>query len=339
MVDAAGTVRVPAFDVPYSSLASEGAKRNFIDVTTPGVRNPVPRGVTDIDGVRKALDDLRMRPTVERLRAIFPVTITPLVIAGVQTDSVEPANGVSPRNKTRVLINLHGGGFSVGARYGGQQESIPIASMGAIKVITVDYRMGPEHRFPAASEDVAAVYKALLTQHRPEEIGIYGCSAGGILTAQAVAWLHKQGLPRPGAIGIFGAGALVGDGGDSSFVSAFLNARGPAVAGHAEIKRQLAYFSDANLDDPLVSPAHALSILAAFPPTLVISGTRDDLLSPALYTHAQLVKAGVDADLHVWEAATHCSFAQPLGDPDFPETRDAWNVIVRFFDRHLGRAE
>jgi monoterpene epsilon-lactone hydrolase len=339
-VDAEGTVRLPAFDVPYSSLASDGARRNFIDVTAPGARNPVPPGVSDIDEVRTALDEQRMRPAVERLRSIFPVTITPNVIAGIHTDIVEPAGGVSQKNRTRVLINLHGGGFSVGARYGGQQESIPVASLGAFKVVTVDYRMGPEHTFPAASEDVAAVYKALLIQHRPDEIGIYGCSAGGMLAAQAVAWLHRQGLPRPGAVGIFGAGALVGKGGDSSFVSAFLNARGPAVVGGDEaIKRGPAYFRDADFADPLVSPAYAPAVLEAFPPTLVISGTRDDLLSDAVYTHAQLVKAGVDADLHVWEGATHCSFAQPLGNPDFPENREAWKVIVTFFDRHLGRAQ
>jgi hypothetical protein len=60
-------------------------------------------------------------------------------------------------------------------------------------------------------------------------------------------------------------------------------------------------FCGADFADPLVSPAYAPAVLAAFPPTLVISGTRDDLLSPAVYTHTQLVKAGVEADLHVWE--------------------------------------
>jgi hypothetical protein len=70
---ASGVVRLPAYDVPYSALASEGARRNFIDVTAPGARNPVPAGVTGIDNVRKALDDGRMRPMVERLRSIFPV--------------------------------------------------------------------------------------------------------------------------------------------------------------------------------------------------------------------------------------------------------------------------
>lgn len=336
VVDGEGVIRLPSVDVPYTSLASEGAKRNFIDVTAPGARNPAPAGVTGIENLRKALDEGRMKPMVEKLRAIFPVTIAERRIGGVLTDVVEPAGGVSAKNRNRVLINLHGGGFSAAARYGGQQESIPIASLGGYQVVTVDYRMGPEHTFPAASEDVAAVYKALLEHHRPEEIGIYGCSAGGILAAEAVAWFQTHGLPRPGAVGIFGAGALIGKSGDSGYVSAFLNARGPAmVGGDTAVKQQIGYFTGADLADPLVSPAYALDVLKAFPPTLVISGTRDDMLSPAVYTHAQLVKAGVDADLHVWEGATHCSFAQPLGNADFPENRDTWKVITSFFDRHL----
>jgi hypothetical protein len=116
-VNPQGVVRLPAFDVPYSGLASEGARRNFIDVTAPGARNPVPPGTTGIDAMREALDDGRMRPMVERLRSIFPVTITPKRIAGIQTDVVEPTGGVSQKNRTRVLINLHGGGFAAAARY------------------------------------------------------------------------------------------------------------------------------------------------------------------------------------------------------------------------------
>jgi hypothetical protein len=67
-------------------------------------------------------------------------------------------------------------------------ESVPIASVGRFKVITVDYRQAPEATFPVASEDVAAVYKDLLKTYKPENIGVYRCSAGGALTAQAGAW-------------------------------------------------------------------------------------------------------------------------------------------------------
>jgi acetyl esterase/lipase len=92
-----------------------------------------------------------------------------------------------------------------------------------------------------------------------------------------------------------------------------------------------------DLKDPLISPAFHQSVLAAFPPSLLISGTRDANLSDTVYTHAQLVKAGADSDLHIWEGAHHCSFAGALVDTDVPETHEALDVILKFFDKHLGQ--
>ena len=98
----------------------------------------------------------------EHQRARYPVTITTQNIGGVFTEIFLPTQGVSSQNSQRVLINLHGGGFRNGSRTLSHLESIPIASVGPIKVITVDYRMMPEHAFPAASQDVDSVYKSSL---------------------------------------------------------------------------------------------------------------------------------------------------------------------------------
>ena len=336
-VDPDGTIRVPSFTVPVSPLASAKADRNFLDFIHgfQALANGPPSG--NIQEARRRLDDLLMRPGVEQLRRVFPVKITPEKIGGVQTDVIEPLVGISPGNANRVLINLHGGGFQVGAGLGGQMESIPIASLGSIKVISVNYREGPENRFPAASEDVAAVYRSLLRNYPSQNIGIYGCSAGGMLTAESVAWFQANGLPRPGAIGIFGAGALIPIMGDSNYIGSVLT--GAASPTPTDAKTLMPYFdvADLNIRDALVSPAYHASVLAQFPPTLLLSGTRDAALSPAVYTQAQLVRAGVEADLHVWEGAPHCIFAQPIVDPSVPETREAWDVIVKFFDKQLGR--
>jgi len=333
-VETDGTVHATSVTVPYSSLASRESRRNYLDImhSASDLRN---LSDADIATVRKELDYRLMRPGVERLRAAFAVDITPRMINGVQTDLVQPAGGVAERNKRRVLISLHGGGFAVGAGLGGQMGSIPIASLGAIKVISVDYREGPEHRFPAASEDVAAVYRELLKRYKPESIGIYGCSAGGVLAAESVAWFQAHGLPIPGAIGMFGDGALFPLAGDSGYFGSLLSGMPPRT----ENAKNWPYFDVPGLDvkDPLVSPAYSLSVLARFPPSLLISGTRDSELSTVVYTHAQLIKAKVAADLHVWEGAFHCSFAQPVVDPKVPETREAWDVIVKFFDSKLAK--
>lgn len=337
VVDDDGAVHLPALTIPYSSLSSDAAQKNFQDLAHLSLipKSEAPR--PDINTLRKRLDDQVMRPGVEKLRRVFMVRIKPETIGGIQTDVIEPAAGVARKNRQRVLINLHGGGFMLAAGLGGQMESIPIASIGAIRVISIDYRQGPEYKFPAASEDVATVYRELLKRRYPaKNIGIYGCSAGGMLAAQATAWFQSHGLPKPGAIGMFGAGALVPMKGDSNFIGSVLHGQ-PVPTEDA--KQLLPYFDLPDLDvkGPLVSPAYSPSTLARFPPSLVISGTRDIGLSPAVYTHARLIQNGIDAHLHVWEGVGHCSFAQPIADPEVPETREAWSVIVNFFDKYLGR--
>jgi len=92
------------------------------------------------------------------------------------------------------------------------------------------------------------------------------------------------------------------------------------------------YFSGTDPKEPLVSPINSLEVLAKFPPTLIITGTRDFELSSALYTDEQLVKLGVETELHVWEGLFHGFFY----NADIPESKDAFNVMIRFFDRHLG---
>ena len=144
-------------------------------------------------------------------------------IAGIYTDIVTPKDGVATKNRNRVLLNVHGGGFISGARTAALVESIPIASVEKIKVITIDYRMGPEYKFPAASEDVAAVYKEVLKEYSPQHIGLYGCSAGGMLAAMSIAWFQKNHLPNPSAIGVLCASIGELTGGDASFITGPLN--------------------------------------------------------------------------------------------------------------------
>lgn len=175
------------------------------------------------------------------------------------------------------------------------------------------------------------VYRALLRAHRPQDIGIYGCSAGGYLTAQAVARLISKQLPLPGAIGTF-CGSLAAPDGDSIYTSAALE--GQKVPAGPPRLSDYPYFRGADLSDPLVFPANSQAILARFPPTLLISGSRDFALSSVLHSHALLDAAGVDAELHVWDGMWHAFFV----DPELPESRQAYAVIWRFFDRHLGQA-
>jgi acetyl esterase/lipase len=160
-----------------------------------------------------------------------------------------------------------------------------------IQVITVDYREAPANKFPAASEDVASVYREVLKTHKPADVGIYRCSAGGILTAMSLAWFQTHDLPTPGAAGIYcaSAGAF---GGDASFTAYPLGEAKLPPAGSPS-RSPLAYLSETDPKDPLVAPINSKEVVARFPPTLIITATRDFAMSSAIYTDVVLTEAGV----------------------------------------------
>jgi epsilon-lactone hydrolase len=331
VVDNDGTVHVPAEAVPLSSFLSPEAKA-YVTQHLKDMQNP--QALVQENGVPRF-----MKGYLERQKVLFPADREDASIAGVHAYVYTPKPGVSAANRDRVLVDLHGGGFSGCWPGCAELESIPIAALGKIRVISLDYREGPKYKFPAASEDVAAVYKELLKDHAPQNIGIYGCSAGGMLVAMSVAWLEKHNLPLPGGVGIFCAGAGspagAGFGGDASYTANPLGEARPAPRPNTNPSPNaglLGYLTGADPKDPLVAPINSPEILAKFPPTLIITATRGFEMSGALYTHTQLVKLGVDAELHVWDGLFHGFFY----NPDVPESRDCYDVMVRFFDRHLG---
>lgn len=328
-IEGDGTVHVPAFDLPFSSFASAEMREAF--VADEKILGELYAKIMQGKLAQAAFDEMYYPPLIAAQQARYPVDIAVKNIAGIYTEVFTPRAGVSGNNKQRVLINLHGGGFMSGARTGGQVESIPIAAVGKVKVVSVDYRQSPQYRFPAASEDVAAVYRELLKEYEPRNIGIYGCSAGGYLAAQALALIGKNGLPMPGAVGIFGAGAGYGLG-QSSYTGAIFRGNPPAPGKPITIG-DLPYMQGTAVDDPLANPLKSPAVLRTFPATLIVNGVQDGNWSESIATHNELVKLGVDARLHLWEGAGHCF----LYNPKIPESRDAYDIIVKFFDEQLGR--
>ncbi len=320
-VNSDGTVEIPAESVPLSTFLSSEAKAY---VTEHLHQMQDPEQVKQDGGVPRF-----MRSMLARDREIFAVDKQDGKIGGVHTYTYTPQSGIQEKNKRRVLINLHGGGFSGCWPACAELESIPIASLMKIKVVTVDYREGPENKFPSASEDVASVYRELLKNYKPESIGIYGCSAGGMLTAMSVAWFQTHGLPSPGAVGIYCASAG-SFGGDATYI-AFPFGEGRMPMSRPPGTAQLGYFSNVDPKDPMVAPINSPEILAKFPPTLLITGTRDFAMSGTLFTDTQLVKQGVKAELHVWDGLFHGFFY----NADVPESKDAFKVMINFFERNL----
>ncbi len=322
----AQTVTVPEMRVPPSNLLSAEALR--VIVRQQAIRPP--DFGTDIAAARAywgRYNDDRLA----EMRRHFRTNEHRATIGGVPVAVVLPAAGTAPRNAARVLINVHGGAFQWGSGSGALVEAIPIAATMGIEVVTVDYRLAPEHHFPAASQDVAAVYAALLKRFRPENIGIYGCSAGGVITAQAVALLQQQRLPRPGAIGTFcGTGAAYA--GDSAYLSDPLSSGAPIRAGTLPSTLPTAYMAGVPPTDPRAYPLGSDRVMAAFPPVLQLAGSRDFAASILTAQHRRLSALGVPSELQLFDGLGHAFFVWP----DMPESGEAYRLISAFFDRHLG---
>lgn len=291
----------------------------------PLIPKGTPPATSDMMVLRQFWDAYNGR-LAGRMKQVYPVKIRRDTIGGIPVEIVTPAGGVKPQHRGRVLVNLHGGGFMWGAGAGGEVEAIPIAAVGGFEVVTVDYRMAPEAHFPAASEDVAAVYRALLKRYQAKSIGIYGCSAGGILTAQSVAYIIQKQLPVPGAIGTF-CGSAAEIGGDTVKLA-------PTTTGESfaeDFEMNLPYFKDARRDDPTLFAVKSPELLKRFPPTLLIAGSRDFTLSSLFQTQRELTRVGVVAELHAWDGLAHAFFM----DPDLPESKETYKVVSDFFTRYL----
>ena len=243
-------------------------------------------------------------------------------------DATSSSRSISRQpSRDRVLINVHGGGFNSDS--GSLVEGVPIAYLTATTVVSVYYRLAPEYPFPAAVDDTVAVYRELMKTHKPAKIGLYGTSAGAILTAEVAVRLRRDGLPFPGVLGIFSGTGDMSRAGDSQ---ALYTVRGFVGLSHPPSKTPHAsdYIGSTDPTDPVLSPIFA--DLKGFPPTLLVTSTRDLLLSGTTDLHRALLRSGVDAELVVFDALPHGFWY----DYHLPETKEALDIMARFFDKKLG---
>ena len=274
---------------------------------------------------RKHTDEWRARDSAEAKR-LYPVNVEETTTAGVRTDIITP---LGDANKNLVLINLHGGGFNSDS--GSLIEGTPIANLARIKVVTVYYRLAPENPFPAAVDDVVAVYKDLLKTYHPRNIGIFGTSAGAILTGEVAVKIKQLGLPLPGALGLFSTLADFSQPSDSQQIFALSGFSGNVSPQNSDHPHDEFYVGKTNPNDPVLSPLFA--DLHGFPPCLLVTSTRDLLLSNTSLFHRALLRAGVNAQLVVFEALPH-AFWYTF---QLPETKEVLQIMADFFEQKLGK--
>lgn len=306
--------------VPMPSTISPEAQKwlESLEHTIPGPETLAER--------RQRTDVWRAQDSAEA-RKLYPVKVDETTTAGVRTDVITPLE-MPESNRTRLLINLHGGGFNSDS--GSLIEGVPIASLAKIKIVSVYYRLAPENPFPAAVDDVVAVYKELLKTYQPHCIGIFGTSAGAILTAEVAVKLKQLSLPLPGALGIFSGLAdfsRVGDSRQLFTLNGFPGQMQPLDEKHLDNQ----YVGKTDRKDPVLSPLYAN--LHGLPPSLLVTSTRDLLLSDTTILHRALLSAGNDSQLVVFEALPHAFWYHF----QLPETREALEIMARFFDEKVGR--
>ena len=295
---------------------------------SPLAKEFLARRIQDIPGAGSALNYWGDQERAAKLaQTMYPVQLGRAVIAGVPVKTVTPLT-MPAQNRSRVLIDLHGGGF-VGDG-GSWQESIPIGYLTQTKVIAVLYRLAPKNPFPAAVDDVVAVYKQLLKIYKPQDVAMYGTSAGAMLTPEVCVRLRQLGLPLPGALGIFaGQGdfstAATADS-RSLFTQDGLGGHLNTPATDGALKE---YMGSANPKNPELSPIFA--DLHHYPPTLFVTSGRDMMLSGTIILHQAFLRSGDDARLVVFEALPHGFWL----DPYLPESKQADRMMASFFEKKL----
>ena len=225
-----------------------------------------------------------------------------------------------------AYIDLHGGALVFG---GGENCRIAAgkqADLHNVMCYGIDYRMPPDHPYPAALDDCVATYRHVLKHHAAEHIVIGGRSAGGNLAAAMVLRARDEGLPMPAALVLLSPEVDLTESGDSFQVNRGVDVVLPMPL----MSTNLLYANGADLSHPYLSPL--FGDLTGFPPTFLQSGTRDLFLSNTVRMHRALRQAQVPALLHVFEAMPHGGF---MGAPEDAELAAEVAAFVR---EHLRRS-
>ncbi|MGY2850334.1 MULTISPECIES: alpha/beta hydrolase [Bradyrhizobium] len=265
---------------------------------------------------------------IPALKAKLGVKVEETRLAGVHCYIVTP-NKIALENRRRLLIHVHGGGYVFGPGEAALPEAIMMAGFGGFKVLSVDYRMPPDFPYPAAMDDAMAVWKEVLKSHEHRRLAIFGTSTGGAMTLAMVLRAKDEKLPLPAAIAPGTPWSDIDKIGDSYASNEWVDNVLVTWDGWLGRAAKL-YANGTSLKNPYISPIYG--DFKGFPPTILTSGTRDLFLSNTVRTHRKLRRAGVIADLNVYEGQSH---AQYQFNVDAPETKETFTDIARFFDRYL----
>ena len=231
-------------------------------------------------------------------------------LGGVPVVNVQ-ITGLDP---TTVILYFHGGAYVLGSAADSVGLAADVARRAETRAISVDYRLAPEHRFPAAVDDAVAAYRALLDEGVPSSrIAFVGESAGGGLVAATLVALKDAALPQPASAAVFSPWADLTLSGASMTGKA---AHDPALTPAGMRTRARDYLGDRDPAAALASPVFA--DLTGLPPLLIQAGSHEILLDDAVRLAARAAEHDVPVELQVWPEVPHVfqGFAAILDEAD-----------------------
>lgn len=233
------------------------------------------------------------------------------------------------RHEACVCIDLHGGALVFGGGEACRQSARIQADRHGMVCFGVDYRMPPDHPYPDALEDCMAVYRRALEAYDADHVFLIGRSAGGNLAMATILRARDEGLALPAAVILLSPEVDLTESGDSFQTNRIID----VVLPNSLMSCNLLYAGGADLTHPYVSPLFG-KMTGDMPPMFLQSGTRDLFLSNAVRLHRKLRRAGVPAELHVFEAMPHGGFGGAAS-----EDLELVQEMVRFIKAHVPERE
>ncbi len=290
---------------------------------------PTPKTAADWDRLNASFEGFIEHMDAPRLAA-FSETARDETLDGVKIIRIGASSSATDG---RILIFVHGGGYTMGSARSSLLEAVEMAHATHLPVVSVDYTLVPHGNWRTATEDLVKVYAGLLKEgHKANQIGLFGGSAGGGLIGGGVFRLRDEGFPLPGALVLGSPWSDLTETGDSYCTLA----NADPILTYAGLKAGADLYADPkDQKNPYVSPVYG-DYSKGYPPMLIQGGTREIFLSNAVRQYQAAISAGQVAVLDLYEGMPH-GFQALV--PDAPEGRQARQRAADFLLAHLTAPE
>tara|TARA_A200000113_G_scaffold225134_1_gene244989 strand:+ start:868 stop:1833 length:966 start_codon:yes stop_codon:yes gene_type:complete len=310
--------------------ASESLEKGIASFPTYTIDDVIAATPTTIGEWRSYIQarNAEQKKKIKRMKKELEVNVELLKLGQVVVRKLTPSV-VSPEFENKAYIDVHGGAFVLFGGLPSIEEGLLVASRLGIVVYSVDYRMPPTFPSPAALDDVTSVYNTLLEEIGAQNILVGGTSAGGGLVLSLVQTLIQNNTPLPKAIYVGTPWADLTKTSDSLVTNECIDCVLVTYEGHLKAAAHL-YAGNKVLSDPSISPIYGS--FEHFPPTYLVSGTRDMFLSDTVRVNRAIRDSGGVTQLELFEGLPHAAY---LIFYKTPESETTYRLMKAFFQYHL----